>query len=97
MSNAPSIAAAWLATPPKSRIDVCWTDLSSYCLGNVDSKLYLCLTSVELFGALAVAWIVEACLVSFNGPFVYTGNGYFASWAGAATSSMAACAAMQDS
>ena len=65
--------------------------------GGADSKLYTYLTSVELFGLLSVAWIVEACLVTFNGPFIYTGNGYFASWAAAATSSMAACAALQDS
>lgn len=58
---------------------------------DVDSKLYF-----MLVGALAVAWVVEACLVTFNGPFKDTGNGYFASWAGAATSSMAACVAMQD-
>jgi len=48
------------------------------------------------FGALAIlaiCWIVEACLVTFRGPFEATGNGYFASWAAAATCSMAAFAA----
>ena len=42
---------------------------------------------------LAICWIVEACLVTFRGPFEATGNGYFASWAAAATCSMAAFAA----
>ena len=43
-----------------------------------------------VFGLLAGCWIIEACLVTFRGPFEITGNGYFGSWAGAITSSMAA-------
>lgn len=42
---------------------------------------------------LAVCWIIAACLVTFRGPFTVTGNGYFASWAGAVTSCLAAFAA----
>lgn len=44
------------------------------------------------FTILAVCWIIMACLVTFRGPFEVTGNGYFASWAGAATATMAAFA-----
>ena len=29
---------------------------------------------------LSVLWIVAACAVTFSGPFLFTGNGYFASW-----------------
>jgi hypothetical protein len=39
------------------------------------------------FGSLtlfAILWLVLACLVTFSGPFNTTGNGYFASWVGAA-------------
>merc|ERR1712238_343490 len=28
----------------------------------------------------AILWIVAACLCTFNGPFTFTGNGYFAAW-----------------
>eukprot|EP00578_Thalassiosira_sp_NH16_P022874 CAMPEP_0181104636 /NCGR_PEP_ID=MMETSP1071-20121207/15540_1 /TAXON_ID=35127 /ORGANISM="Thalassiosira sp., Strain NH16" /LENGTH=199 /DNA_ID=CAMNT_0023187861 /DNA_START=116 /DNA_END=712 /DNA_ORIENTATION=+ len=50
------------------------------------------------FGAmsvLAIMWIVSASLVTFDGPFFVTGNGYFASWAGASTSMYAAHASFQ--
>jgi len=48
------------------------------------------------FGFLAVfsiMWIVLAFLLTFRGPFLVTGNGYFGSWAGAITSVFAAMAA----
>lgn len=38
----------------------------------------------------AILWLVLACLVTFRGPFVTTGNGYFASWAGAVCACFAA-------
>lgn len=49
-----------------------------------------------ILAALAVGWLVEACLVTFRGPFMDTGNGYFASWAGSFISAMAACIAKND-
>jgi hypothetical protein len=42
----------------------------------------------------AVLWIILACLVTFRGPFVWTGNGYFGAWGGAITGVFAAMAAM---
>lgn len=48
------------------------------------------------FTILAICWIIMACLVTFRGPFEVTGNGYFASWAGAATATMAAFATKED-
>jgi len=32
---------------------------------------------------LALFWVIEAALVTFRGPFLDTGNGYFASWGAA--------------
>lgn len=54
--------------------------------------------SMAYFGTLAIlaiCWIIEACLVTFRGPFEATGNGYFASWAAVATCSVAAFNAKQ--
>ena len=41
----------------------------------------------------AILWLVLAGLTTFRGPFLTTGNGYFASWAGAAMACFAAMAA----
>jgi len=51
------------------------------------------------FGALAffaLLWLVLACLCTFSGPFNKTGNGYFASWGGAACAAFAAFTAFQE-
>lgn len=51
------------------------------------------------FGALAffaLLWLVLACLCTFSGPFNKTGNGYFASWGGAACAAFAAFSAFQE-
>jgi len=45
----------------------------------------------------AILWLFLACLVTFFGPFEETGNGYFASWAGAACVLFAASAAFKES
>jgi len=49
-----------------------------------------------LLALFAVLWLVLACLVTFRGPFATTGNGYFASWAGATCAWFAAFAAWKD-
>jgi len=52
-----------------------------------------------MFGVLAffaALWVVMACLVTFRGPFIATGNGYFASWAGAACACFACFAAKRN-
>lgn len=38
------------------------------------------------FAILSLCWIVSASLMTFRGPFLFTGNGYFGSWGGAVTS-----------
>ena len=43
---------------------------------------------------LCTAWLVAPNLLTFVGPFLTTGNGYFATWAGAITSVYATMAAL---
>ena len=43
-----------------------------------------------ILAVFAAMWIVAACLVTFRGPFVFTGNGYFGSWGGAIAATFAA-------
>jgi hypothetical protein len=44
----------------------------------------------------SILWIVLAFLVTFRGPFLVTGNGYFGSWGGAVTSVFATMSALKD-
>jgi len=36
-----------------------------------------------IFMGFTLLWVIEAALVTFRGPFIETGNGYFASWGAA--------------
>jgi len=53
-------------------------------------------TKLGLLLFFALLWLVLACLVTFRGPFDTTGNGYFASWAGATCVWFATFAAWKD-
>jgi hypothetical protein len=53
------------------------------------------LLNAIVFGTVAVFWIVLPFLCTFRGPFIETGNGYFASWAGMACACKAATAAIK--
>jgi hypothetical protein len=44
----------------------------------------------------SILWIVLAFLVTFRGPFLVTGNGYFGSWGGAVTSVLATMSALKE-
>jgi hypothetical protein len=37
---------------------------------------------LPVFSLFGILWLVMACLVTFKGPFIDTGNGYFSAWAG---------------
>jgi hypothetical protein len=49
-----------------------------------------------VMSVFAVLWLVLACLVTFHGPFVTTGNGYFSSWTGCVCISFTAFAAKKE-
>jgi len=44
----------------------------------------------QILVVLSIMWIIGACAVTFSGPFLVTGNGYFASWVTAILSVKAA-------
>jgi hypothetical protein len=48
-----------------------------------------------VLAVFAILWICLACFVTFKGPFLITGNGYFGSWGGAVTSVFATMSALK--
>lgn len=54
------------------------------------SKVKFC-----LLGVFSIMWIVMASIVTFDGPFRNTGNGYFGSWVGAIMSVWASMGALK--
>ena len=48
-----------------------------------------------IFALYALCWVVSASLMTFRGPFVLTGNGYFGAWGGAVTGIYCAMAAKE--
>jgi len=50
-------------------------------------------TGFVLLMVFSILWVTAACLVTFRGPFIDTGNGYFGAWGGALTSIIAVNAA----
>ena len=52
---------------------------------------------LPVLAAFGIMWLTLACLLTFRGPFLTTGNGYFASWAGAVTSLYATMVARESS
>jgi len=59
----------------------------------VDGDRQMAVVEFAFLAVFAILWFVLAFLVTFRGPFVTTGNGYFASWCGAICACSAAFAA----
>jgi len=73
----------------------CFSTLIVFVLMAMD-KRGTSISSLMNFGLMAVLgimWLVAACLVTFDGPFKATGNGYFSAWAACITALYAAAAA----
>jgi len=73
----------------------CFSTLTVFVLIAMD-KRGTSISSLMNFGLMAVLgimWLVAACLVTFDGPFKATGNGYFSAWAACITALYAAAAA----
>lgn len=49
--------------------------------------------NLVLMACLSILWLVAACLVTFDGPFTETSNGYFSAWAALITAMYATSAA----
>jgi len=64
---------------------------------NFDHSTTESIVKFAFLSVFAILWSVMACLLTFQGPFATTGNGYFASWAGAVCASFAAFNAKKES
>jgi hypothetical protein len=58
--------------------------MSMVAPGKLDAKI-----KMYTLGAFLVLWIIAACLTTFQGPFLNTGNGYFAAWGSVFAAAMA--------
>lgn len=62
-----------------------------------DGDQQIAAVKFAFLSVFAILWFVLAFLVTFRGPFVTTGNGYFASWCGAVCACSAAFSAKKQS
>lgn len=58
--------------------------MSMFAPGKLDAKI-----KMYALGAFLVLWIIAASLTTFVGPFLSTGNGYFAAWGSVFAAAMA--------
>eukprot|EP00934_Nitzschia_sp_Nitz4_P008388 Nitzschia sp. Nitz4//scaffold18_size181773//4725//5842//NITZ4_001888-RA/size181773-snap-gene-0.265-mRNA-1//-1//CDS//3329539930//8378//frame0 len=65
-------------------------------VSTVENAPNMASAKLGLYVLLAVLWVALACIVTFEGPFIDTGNGYFSAWFGCVLSLYAAAALMPE-
>jgi len=68
--------------------------VANFVYAKMKENLQIQQFEVPTLMVFAILWILAACMTTFRGPFLTTGNGYFAVWAGAVLAVKAAVSAV---
>ena len=68
--------------------------VANFVYAKMKENLQIQQFEVPTLMVFAILWILAACMTTFRGPFLTTGNGYFAVWAGAVLAVKAALSAV---
>ena len=68
--------------------------VATFVYAKMKENLQIQQFEVPALMVFAILWILAACMTTFRGPFLTTGNGYFAVWAGSVLAVKAALSAL---